>query len=85
MANLGFLPSLEKVSSFCHTIRIPAIPAKGTVLETDATRVSMSPILVHAVQTGASPWLEPTDLQGALSSFGEAGQLQGPQGLTNRK
>lgn len=56
MANLGFLPSLEKVFSSHHRIRIPAIPAKGAVLGTDATSVNMPPILVHRVQTRASPW-----------------------------
>lgn len=49
--HLGFLPSLEKALAFCNRIRIPAIPAKGSVLGTDATSVNMPLILVHRVQT----------------------------------
>ena len=49
--HLGFLPSLEKALSFCNRIRIPATPARGSVLGTDATSVNMPPILVHRLQT----------------------------------
>lgn len=66
--HLGFLPSLEKALSFCHRLRIPAIPARGSVPGTDATSVNTPPILVHRVQNMNISWPLPEGLQEAVSS-----------------